>query len=431
MFRSFKIKYKESLFDRKKMSYLNQYYLSPILNILGNLLHKNNINIKQKQITLRINNYQQKKTINNKLQMRTLPSLVTLILFYFGFSAIFSSVLAQITAPKYSNEFLNIGVSARGLGLAGSQVAIADDATAGYWNPAGLVHLQDRYQISLMHAEYFAGIAQYDFAAFATPIDSMSYMAVSLIRFGVDDIPDTRFLYDADGRLNYDNIRFFNAADYAFTFSYARRSNWIKGLSLGANLKVIYRNVGDFANAWGFGLDAGAQLRRENWRFGLMLRDTSPTFTAWSHNVDAIYDIFVQTGNEVPQNTTEVTLPKAILGVARIFNIKENFSILATADLNTTFDGQRNVLIQSRTVSIDPSIGLELDYKKLVYMRFAVGNFQNIKNFDGSTFLSYQPNFGIGIKIKNFAIDYALTDVGDQSEALYSNVFSLRVGFGN
>jgi len=342
-----------------------------------------------------------------------------------------SLLKAQITTPKYSNEFLNIGVGARGLGLSNSQVSIVDDVTAGYWNPAGLTQIKDKYQVSLMHSEYFAGIAQYDYAAFATPIDTMSNLAVSIIRFGVDDIPDTRFLYDADGRLNYDNIRFFNAADYAFIFSYARRTKWLPGLSIGANFKVIYRNVGDFANAWGLGIDVGAQLHRGNWRFGLALRDISPTFTTWSHNVNAIYDIFLQTGNEVPQNTTEVTLPKAILGLARAFRIKEDFGILATADLNTTFDGERNVLIKTSSISIDPSIGLEFDYKKLVYLRFSVGNFQEIKNFDGSTYLSYQPNFGLGIQLKRFTIDYALTDVGDQSEALYSNVFSLKVGFGN
>ncbi len=342
-----------------------------------------------------------------------------------------SLLKAQITTPKYSNEFLNIGVGARGLGLSNSQVSIVDDVTAGYWNPAGLTQIKDKYQVSLMHSEYFAGIAQYDYAAFATPIDTMSNLAVSIIRFGVDDIPDTRFLYDADGRLNYDNIRFFNAADYAFIFSYARRTKWLPGLSIGANFKVIYRNVGDFANAWGLGIDVGVQLHRGNWRFGLALRDISPTFTTWSHNVNAIYDIFLQTGNEVPQNTTEVTLPKAILGVARAFRIKEDFGILATADLNTTFDGERNVLIKTSSISIDPSIGLEFDYKKLVYLRFSVGNFQEIKNFDGSTYLSYQPNFGLGIQLKRFTIDYALTDVGDQSEALYSNVFSLKVGFGN
>ncbi|NJL15287.1 MAG: PorV/PorQ family protein [Microscillaceae bacterium] len=337
---------------------------------------------------------------------------------------------AQTTTPKYSNEFLHIGVGARALGLANAQVAIADDVTAGYWNPAGLLQIQDKYQVSLMHAEYFAGIAQFDYVAFATPIDTNSHVGISVMRFGVDDIPDTRFLYDASGRLNYDNIRFFNSADYAFLFSYARHFRAIPGLRLGANFKIIYRNVGEFANAWGFGLDAGLQYGRKNWRLGLMLRDVTSTFTAWTHNVDLIYDIFVQTGNEVPQNSTELTLPKALLGVAHLFRIKENFGVLASLDLGLTFDGERNVLIRSEVLSIDPNVGLELDYKKLVFLRLGVSNFQRIKDFDGSTYLSYQPNFGLGIAIKRIGIDYALTDVGDQAEALYSNVFSLRIGFG-
>ena len=70
---------------------------------------------------------------------------------------------AQVATPKYSNEFLNIGVGARALGMGNVQVAIADDATSGFWNPAGLLQLQRKYNIALMHSELFAGIAKNDF----------------------------------------------------------------------------------------------------------------------------------------------------------------------------------------------------------------------------------------------------------------------------
>ncbi|MBD0259821.1 MAG: hypothetical protein ICV83_29230, partial [Cytophagales bacterium] len=98
-------------------------------------------------------------------------------------------MFGQATAPKYSNEFLSIGIGARGLGMGRTQTAVVNDVTAGYWNPAGLLDITTKYEAALMHAEYFAGIAKYDYAGFATPIDSVSHLAVSAIRFGVDDIP--------------------------------------------------------------------------------------------------------------------------------------------------------------------------------------------------------------------------------------------------
>src|ERR1700733_2020096 len=70
---------------------------------------------------------------------------------------------------KYSNEFLNIGAGARGLAMGGAQVATAKDATAGYWNPAGLVGVKDNPNLGIMHADYFAGIAKYDYLSIAIP----------------------------------------------------------------------------------------------------------------------------------------------------------------------------------------------------------------------------------------------------------------------
>jgi hypothetical protein len=102
----------------------------------------------------------------------------------FLFDAIFS--FGQLSTPKYSNEFLSIGVGARALGMSNSVVSNVSDGTAAYWNPAGLLNIQDKYNVSLMHSEYFAGIANYDFIGFATAIDTLSRLSISLVRFGID-----------------------------------------------------------------------------------------------------------------------------------------------------------------------------------------------------------------------------------------------------
>jgi hypothetical protein len=334
---------------------------------------------------------------------------------------------AQTLTPKYSNEFLAIGVGSRALAMSNAQVAHVNDASSGYWNPAGLLALEHDYSLSLMHAEYFAGIAKFDYAAFATRVDSSSVLALSVIRFGVDDIPDTRFLFDANGNINYDNIRFFSAADYAFLLSYARHTSWLPGLSVGANAKVVHRSVGQFANAWGFGLDAGAQFRSGPWALGLMLRDITTTFNAWTYNSELFRDVYSQTGNEIPESSLEITLPRAVLGVSKTFQFSERLSGLLALDLVTTFDGRRNVLLKSAIASADPQMGFELGYQELVYLRIGGGQIQQEKNFDGSPYTTFRPTAGLGIRLHKVVIDYALTDVGNQASAPYSHVFSLKV----
>jgi hypothetical protein len=78
-------------------------------------------------------------------------------------------------------------------------------------------------------------------------------------------------------------------------------------------------------------------------------------------------------------------------------------------------------------MSIDPAVGFEFGYTKIVFLRAGVGNFQNVQQIDNTEKIGFQPNIGLGFRYKGFQIDYALTDIGDQSEALYSNIFSLKV----
>lgn len=351
----------------------------------------------------------------------------------FFLSFLFNSIitLGQVSTPKYSNEFLSIGVGARSLAMSNSVVSNVSDGTAAYWNPAGLLNVTDKYEISLMHSEYFAGIANFDFAGIAIPVDTLSHLSFSVIRFGIDDIPDTRFLYDANGAINYDNIRFFSAADYAFIFSYARKLNLLGGIRVGGNFKVVHRSVGEFANAWGFGLDVGAQKTIGSWDFGVMLRDITGTFNAWSHNTEMVEDVYALTGNVIPVSTLEVTLPRAIIGATRKFTFGQKVGLLASVDLEMTFDGKRNVAIKTDLISVSPVIGLEADYAKLAFLRLGAGKFQQVKDFQNQMTTSWQPTFGLGVKIKALRVDYAMTDFSDSAEALYSHVFSIAVGLND
>ena len=328
---------------------------------------------------------------------------------------------------KYSNEFLNIGVGARALGMSNSYVSSVNDVTAGYWNPAGLATIGNQHQVALMHSEYFAGIAKYDYGAIATRLDSSSVMAASFVRFGVDDIPNTTELIDANGNVNYDRITKFSAVDFAFIVSYAK-SLKIPGLRLGANAKVIRRRIGDFAGAWGFGLDAGVQYDLNKWKFAAMARDVTSTFNAWTSNLsEQTKQVFIATGNELPKNSVEVTLPKLMLGVARTFNLSSKLSLLAESNLDATFDGKRNVLIRTNTISLDPHVGLEAAYMNMLFVRAGIGNYQNYSDALRKKITTVQPNIGVGVRVKSFYLDYALTDIGDQSVALYSHVFSVKV----
>lgn len=336
--------------------------------------------------------------------------------------------------PKYSNEFLAIGVGARALGMSNTQVAIANDVTSGYWNPAGLMQINNNIQLIYLHTNYFAGIAKYDYGSVAVKINEPSRLGISAIRLGVDDIPNTLDLVDDNGNIDYDRLKSFSIADYGFLFSYARLSE-IDGLNYGANLKIIYRDAGEFANAWGFGFDIGVQYFYKSWQFGTMARDVTSTFNAWSFNTETFEETFIKTGNEVPENSLEITLPRLIVGAAYIYKIKtgkhslspqEKFSIIPAIDMDFTFDGKRNVLIKTDLISIDPHFGLELSYAKFLYLRGGIGNIQEITNIDGKKVKIIQPNMGIGIAIKNITIDYALTNIGDRSEGLYSNIFSIK-----
>lgn len=355
-------------------------------------------------------------------------------------AALLFSLSAFTQIRIYSNEFLNIGAGARGLSMGGAQVASVKDATAGYWNPAGLTEIKNDPTLSLMHAEYFAGIGKYDFGSLAIPVaGNKRTIGISLLRFAVDDIPNTLYLIEPDGSINYSNIKSFSSADWAFLLSVAQKIKETddKVISVGGNAKIIRRTVGSFAKSWGFGLDFGIQMKGKNWALGATAKDITTTFNTWSFTfTEREKEVLFLTINEIPIRSTELTAPRLILGGSYDFRLGKDLKLKAEANIDFTFDGRRNTLLSSNLINGDPKLGAELSIKDVFFVRGGIYNFQKTYA-DGDTLNQkkvwiYQPAAGAGFKLGGtLFVDYAFTNLANQSNPLYTHIVSLRLDLLN
>ncbi len=312
-----------------------------------------------------------------------MPKKVLLIPIVILFILINININAQTVIAKYAGEFMALGVGGRPSGMGGAFTALANDVTAGYYNPAGLAFL-NYPQISLMHSEQFGSLINYDYAAVAIPFGKDLTFSVSGIRLGIDGIPDTRnALVDANGdgvldintdRLDYNLITYFSNQDYAFYFSFAKRQS--DNFSYGGNVKIIRRDIGD-AGATGIGLDVAAlYFPFENFAIGANIQDVTTTLVAWS------------TGRN------ELITPTLKLGAAYgIDFLGGKLSPALDFDIrfeNRQFASQFNI----GPVSFDAHSGLEFNYKNIFAIR---GGYSDVKQF----------TIGAGVKLPKLNIDYS------------------------
>ena len=293
---------------------------------------------------------------------------------------------------KYAGEFLSIGVGARYSGLGGAGVALSNDVTAGYFNPANLGRL-NYPQISIFHESRFAGLFNYDYAAGALPIDSMQTAALSIIRFGYGEIKDTRNalidlngngILDEDDRVDPNRIQIGSAADWAFIGSYSRTIN--EKLSVGGSIKLLHRIILD-TTAWGFGIDVGASYEViENLQLGATLFDATKSLLAW------------ETGHQ------EFIVPSLRLGAAYDLAIAEDHRVRPTIDGIYRFEGRdETTTLNASLFSLDLAAGLEYGYKEKFFVR------------GGRSELG-QLSIGAGVKLPKLNIDYSFTQENNDLE---------------
>lgn len=334
---------------------------------------------------------------------------------------------------KYSNEFLNIGMGARGLALGGAVMSSQNDVYAPMWNPAGLIGIDRDWQGAAMHAEYFESIAKYDYLSYAKALDNNGgVFGISVVRLGIDNILNTTQLIDAEGNIDYDKITSFSQSDYAALLSYAFRPGNHR-LAVGVNAKMVYRNVGKFANGFGFGFDLGVLYNADNgWNYGAMLRDATTTVNFWTINQKELSAVVNgEEFNPAPKDKMEITMPKLNVGMGRSFELNRDLELYPEAGLNVDF-AKTAALISTDFASITPYAGAELKFQDMIFVRLGVNRFQNITDIESlKRKVSFQPSAGIGIKYQGLTLDYAITNSGIGGSNFYSNFFSLKLDMGD
>lgn len=294
---------------------------------------------------------------------------------------------------KYAGEFLSLGVGGRALGMGGAFVALANDVTSGYWNPAGLSRM-NYPQVALMHEEEFGSVVNYDYGAVAIPVGTSTSIGLSIIRLGVDDIPDTRNAgVDINGNLTYDpaqfsridpnRVTYFNAADWAMFLSYSKKQT--EDFSYGASVKLIRRDLGT-NSATGIGFDIGVTYAPiDNLMLGVNLQDVTTTLLAWD------------TGRN------ELISPTMKIGSAYFIDVPGG-RFAPAVDLDVRFEGRQFAsMTHLGPISIDPHLGGEYQFKNLVALRIGYNDVKSL-------------TLGVGLHLPKLNIDYSFVKFDAQDQ---------------
>lgn len=286
-----------------------------------------------------------------------------------------ATVHADNTA--YAAEVLTKGAGARPLAMGGAFAAAANDATAAYWNPAGLALIDD-VEITTMHAAE-NDLQSYDFVNLAFNTESAGSYAISYLRLGVDGIPLTGNSPTVTGYATY--------ADQAGLISGGWKLS--KQFAVGGTIKLLKTDAYT-ASAFGFGSDIGILFKpMKELTFGLVARDfTGGSYIQWQNT---------------NTNPTQILQPSATLGVSYTQELgkreAQGNAEVPVSTLTVNFDADSLYMDKSLN---NYHFGLEYWYRHFVAVRggFETKGFQ----FDND---SFTPSAGVGVWAYLFEIDYA------------------------
>jgi len=184
-----------------------------------------------------------------------------------------SLVFGQAKVGTTGVNFLELGVSARAMGMAEAFSANVSDASAVFYNPAGLTYTYGR-EIMVTHIDMPADI-NYDFVGIAYPMEAISgVLGLGVYNLSTGDIVRTSYgnPYGTDGAGNYQT---FSAGDLALGLSYARFLT--DKFSFGVTLKYVQEDL-ELESAKGWAADVGTCYNAgyRNFKLGMVISNFGP-----------------------------------------------------------------------------------------------------------------------------------------------------------
>jgi len=263
--------------------------------------------------------------------------------------------------------FLKLGVGARAIGLGDAYTAVAGDASSVYWNPAGIVNVEN-VDVTLMHSEWFQDI-RYEYVG---GVQSFGDYAIGLGIVGL-------YMDDLERRVGptAEPIGHFGVFDFAFTGSYARRLS--DHLDVGGSVKYLHEKIDEDA-AKGVAFDLGGHYR-------------VPGFEGLTAGVAV-----VNLGPQMKFIEEEFNLPVMYkLGVAVDVPVESlNGRVLIATDAVMPAEGNTKL-----------HFGIEYEFADMLALRFGYRTGWDNQNVSA----------GLGVKVRNFRLDYAVvpfySELGD------------------
>lgn len=273
--------------------------------------------------------------------------------------------------------FLKIGAGARAAAMGGAYTAVADDANAVAWNPAGLAGIARR-ELTATHMELRAG-TRHDFLGYAQPT-----------RYGVFAAAASYLSHAAISGRNASGQPdgSFDAWDGAFSAAYGARIGFFPALRLGTAVKLIQSRLAD-AGASSVAVDFGARYQsNEELGKGAVIAGLSVQNIGRGMR-------FLEEASPLP------------LTVAAGLGYRLPVGVTLAVDYKHRPRGGSSELSAGTEYAIFPAVALRAGYDS---------------KFAGDAALSGQAPFGgfaagFGVKIGGFVVDYALTPFGELGSA--------------